>query len=89
MNQPVPPELPGTKPPKSTYGGIQGSRCISSRGWPCGTSMRGEALCLVRTLCPGVGQCQDREAGVGGLVSRGRGDEMGGGEAPRGNEERG
>ena len=48
--------------------------------------MRGEALGLVKG--PSVGQCQDREAGEGGLVSRGRGDEMGGG-APRGNEERG
>jgi hypothetical protein len=36
---------------------------------------------------PSVGECQDREMGVGGLVSRGRWDGMGGGW--RGNEERG
>jgi hypothetical protein len=40
--------------------------------------MRGEALGLVKALCPSVGECQDKEAGVGGLVSRGRGDGMGG-----------
>jgi hypothetical protein len=34
--------------------------------------MRGEALGLVKAQCPGVGECQDREAGVGGLVSRER-----------------
>jgi hypothetical protein len=48
--------------------------------------MRGEALGLVKARCPSVGECQDREAGVGGLVSKGRG--MGWG-VQRGNEERG
>jgi hypothetical protein len=33
--------------------------------------MRGEALGSVKALCPSVGECQDREAGLGGLVSRG------------------
>ena len=33
--------------------------------------MRGEALGLVKG--PSVGECQDREVGVGGLVSSGRG----------------
>jgi hypothetical protein len=28
--------------------------------------------------CPSVGECQDREAGVGGLVSRGKGHKIGG-----------
>jgi hypothetical protein len=35
--------------------------------------MTGEALGLVKVLCHGVGECQDREAGVDGLVSRRRG----------------
>jgi hypothetical protein len=35
--------------------------------------MRGEALGLVKARCPSVGKCQDREAGVVGLVSKGRG----------------
>ena len=48
--------------------------------------MRGEALGLVKAQCPGVGECQDREAGVGGLVSREKGDDMRG--FQRGNEER-
>jgi hypothetical protein len=33
--------------------------------------MGGEALGLVKVLCPSVGECQ-REAGEGGLGSRGR-----------------
>ena len=36
--------------------------------------MGGEALDPVKALCSSVGECQDREVGVGELVSRGRGD---------------
>jgi hypothetical protein len=43
------------------------------------TSMRGETFGLVKVLCPSVGGCQDREAGVNGLISRGMGDGMWGG----------
>jgi hypothetical protein len=32
-----------------------------------------EALGPVKALCPSVGECQDQETGVSGLVSRGRG----------------
>jgi hypothetical protein len=32
--------------------------------------MGGEALGPVKVLCPGIGECQVREAGVDGLVSR-------------------
>jgi hypothetical protein len=35
-------------------------------------SVEGEALGLVKALCPSVGKCQGQEAGVGGLLSRGR-----------------
>jgi hypothetical protein len=49
--------------------------------------MRGEALSIVKAQCPSVGECQDREGGVGRLVNKGRGEEMGG--FQRGNEERG
>ena len=45
--------------------------------------MRGEALGLVKAQCPSVGKCQDREAGMGGLVSRGRGNGMGKGREMR------
>jgi hypothetical protein len=48
--------------------------------------MRGEALGPVKDQCPSVGECQDREAGVGGLVSRGRGNWIVG--FSEGNEER-
>jgi hypothetical protein len=47
--------------------------------------MRGEALDFVKGSSDG--KCQDREVGMGGLVSRGRGNGMGG--LGRGNEERG
>jgi hypothetical protein len=39
--------------------------------------MGGEALGPVKAQCLSVGECQDREAGVGGLVSRVRRDGMG------------
>jgi hypothetical protein len=39
--------------------------------WP---SQGGEALFPVKVLCPSIGECQGQEAGVGGLVSRGRGE---------------
>jgi hypothetical protein len=74
MNQPVPPELPGTKP-KSTCGGTHGSSCVCSRGWPCRSSEGGEALGPVKALCPSVGGFQGQEVGVDGLVSRERGRE--------------
>jgi hypothetical protein len=38
--------------------------------------MRGEDLHLVKLPSPRVGECQDREAGVGGLVNRGRRDSV-------------
>jgi hypothetical protein len=89
MSQPVPPELPGAKPPTKEYtwrhGGTQGSSCICSRGWPCWTSMGGKVLGPENARCPSVGECQDREAEVGGFG--GWGDEIGG--FRRGNQERG
>ena len=39
--------------------------------------MGGEVLGPVKALWPSVGECQGQEAGVGGLVSRGRGKKMG------------
>jgi hypothetical protein len=51
------------------------------------TSVRGEVLGPVKVPCLSVWECQDREAGVGRLVSRGRGDWIGG--FWRGSEERG
>jgi hypothetical protein len=40
--------------------------------------VRGEALGPMKAQCPSVGKCQDRKAGVGGLLSRGRGHRIGG-----------
>ena len=61
------------------HGGIHGSSYICSRGWPSQSSMGGEALSPVKALCPSVGECQGQEAGMGGLVRRGRGWVIGGG----------
>jgi hypothetical protein len=47
----------------------------------------GDALGLVKAQCPSVEECQDREAGVGRLVSNGREDEIG--DFWKGNQERG
>jgi hypothetical protein len=37
-------------------------------------SMRGEALSFVKARCPSVEECQDKEVGVGGLLSRVEGE---------------
>jgi hypothetical protein len=37
-----------------------------------------EALCPMKALCPSVRECQGQESGVGGLVNRGREEEIGG-----------
>jgi hypothetical protein len=39
--------------------------------------MGGESFGSVKVLCPSIGECQGQEAGVGGLVSRGRREGMG------------
>jgi hypothetical protein len=39
--------------------------------------MGGEALGPVKVLCPSIGECQGQEVGVGGLVSRGRREDIG------------
>ena len=49
--------------------------------------MGGKAVGPEKARCPSVGECQDREAGVGGLVIRGRRDGIGG--FQRREEERG
>ena len=39
--------------------------------------MGGEALGLVKVLCPSTGECQGQEAGVGGSGSREKGKGIG------------
>jgi hypothetical protein len=78
MNQPGPPELPRIKyQPKRTHAGPHVANHICSRWWPCQVSMGEEALSPMRAQCPSVGEYQDQEAEMGGLVSRGRGKEWG------------
>ena len=70
--------------PKSTHVGTHGSSCKSSKGWPYPASIREEVLGTVKVQYPSVGECQGREAGVGGWVEehphrgRGSGDGLGG-----------
>jgi hypothetical protein len=73
--------------PKCTHGGTHGSNHICSRGWLFETSMGGEALGIVKAWYPNVGECQDRGAGVCGLVNRGMREHGRG--FRRGNQERG
>jgi hypothetical protein len=49
--------------------------------------MGGEAVGPVKVLWPSIGECQGQEVGVGGFVSRGRGEDIG--VFQRGNRERG
>jgi hypothetical protein len=64
--------------PKKTHGGTHGSSCICNRGWPSWSSVGGEALGPVKILCINIEEFHGQEAGVGGLVSRGRGKGIGG-----------
>jgi hypothetical protein len=74
MNQPVPQSFQGVNhQPKSTHGWTHDSSSICSRGWPFGTLRRGEALGPKSARFSSVVECQNREVGVVGLVSRGWG----------------
>jgi hypothetical protein len=64
--------------PKNTHGGTHGSSYIHNKRWPSQSSMWGEILGLVKVLCQSVGECQGEEAGVDRLVSRVRGEAIGG-----------
>jgi hypothetical protein len=78
---------------RSTHGGNHGSRRIRSRGYPCWTSMGGEALGSVKDWCPSVGEFKIEEAGVGRWVGehphRSRGRDNGIRCFQGGNQERG
>jgi hypothetical protein len=73
--QPVPPKLPGNKPPTKEY--TWREPWLQLQRMALLVSMGGEALGPEKARCPNVGECQDREAGVGGLVSRGGEDGIG------------
>jgi hypothetical protein len=53
------------------------SSCICSRGWPSWPSMGGEALGIMKIICPSTGECQSQKAGVGRLGSRAGGGGFG------------
>ena len=57
--------------------GLMALAAYVAEEWPSQSSMGGEALGPVKVLCPSIGECQGQEAGVGGLVSSGRGEGMG------------
>jgi hypothetical protein len=54
--------------PKSTHREMHSSGHICSRGWPCWTPVGEAALGPEGVRCPNVGECQDRETGVGGWL---------------------
>jgi hypothetical protein len=58
---PRPSEFLGTGSPKNTHGG---SGHICGRGWPCCTSVGGEALGPESFQCLSVKECQGRKVGV-------------------------
>jgi hypothetical protein len=87
MNQPVPhssQELNDQS--KSTHGVAHGFSCICSRGWPCQSSMGGEAFGPVKALCPSVQKCQGQEGEwvVGGAGEGGEDRGSFGGEIRKG-----
>jgi hypothetical protein len=62
---------------KKTDGGTCDSSCICSRRWPSWSSMGGEALVPVKTICPSIGECHDREWEWVGWEARGVGRDRG------------
>jgi hypothetical protein len=48
-----------------------------AEGWTCWTSKGGEGLGPKKAQCTSVGEYHDKEAGVDGLVSRGKENRMG------------
>ena len=48
---------------KGTHGGTHGSSHICGRGWPCWTSVGGEALGPEGVQCPSIGECQGERMG--------------------------
>jgi hypothetical protein len=52
--------------PKNTHGGTHGVGIICSSGWPCCTSLGGEALGFEGFQWPYVGQCHGGKMGVSG-----------------------
>ena len=57
-NQPDPPVLPKAKPSNKEYTWRNPLLQVhKSRGWPYLASVEGEALGLVRALCPSIGKC--------------------------------
>jgi hypothetical protein len=66
ISSPLLPDLPGTKIPAKQYTwSTQVSSCICSRGWPCWTSMEGEALGPGKAQYPNVGEFEGWVVGVG------------------------
>jgi hypothetical protein len=50
--------------PKSIHGRTHGSNHICSWGWPCWTSIGGEAFCPLKAWCSSLQECQSREEEV-------------------------
>ena len=79
MNQPVSPELPGTKSPTKEYTWRDPwFQCICSRGWPCWLSMGGEDLGPAKARDPSVGITMGCVCGGNGIGGFHRGNQESG-----------
>jgi hypothetical protein len=58
--------------------GTMASGTYVAEGWPCCTSMGGEALVPVKSHCSSVGEFQDREVGNVWVGKQVEGDQIGG-----------
>jgi hypothetical protein len=74
MNQPVPSELPGTKPITKEYteGPIAPASYVVEDGLSVISARRGPSS-FEGLMLQCRGECKGREVGVGGLMSRGMG----------------
>ena len=67
MNQPLPPVLPGTKPPTKGYTWKDSApAAYVAEEDLVGHHWEERPLGIANFICPSTGECQGQEAGVGG-----------------------
>ena len=86
MKQPIPPELPGTKPSTKKYTWRDPWLQLHMKQRMTLPHINGKTDPWSCDVYPSIGECKDRESEEGGLVSRQSGDGIGafGGETRKG-----